>query len=107
MNFSDQDLWHFQVVSGRPLEEQRPGHVFIDPTQASGSRALTLRALRHSGEVQFARAGCTVPEIAATMGHSISSVEQIQSVYLPRDNIVASNAQAKRGLIQNIASTKV
>lgn len=55
--------------------------------------------LRHSCVVQLARAGCTVPEIAAITGHTLSSVEKILSHYLPRDSQVARNAQIKRGLI--------
>ena len=47
----------------------------------------------------MARAECTVPEIASITGHTIGSVEQILSSYLPQDNRVAWNAQAKRGLI--------
>ena len=60
---------------------------------------LVLRQLRHSCVVQLARAGCTVPEIAAITGHSISSVGRILSVYLPRDSTVARNAQVKRGIV--------
>lgn len=91
------------AATGKPWDEQRLGHVFADirvkPT-------LQLRALRHSCVVQLARAGCTVPEIAAITGHSPFSVEQILSKYLPRDNEVAWNAQRKRGLIgTNAAQT--
>lgn len=63
------------------------------------ARHLQLKWLRHSCVVQLARAGCTVPEIAAITGHSIASVEQILQRYLPRDSQVARNAQEKRGLI--------
>jgi integrase len=62
-------------------------------------RRLVLAKLRHSCVVQLARAGCTVPEIAAITGHSLLSVERILSIYLPRDNEVAWNAQRKRGLV--------
>jgi integrase len=62
-------------------------------------RSLTLRALHHGCVVQLARAGCTIPEIAAITGHSPASVAQILAVYLPRDNQVAWNAQVNRGLI--------
>lgn len=86
------------TATGRPFEEQRLGHEFI-AIKADGGRALTLRALRHSCVVQLARAGCTVPEIASITGHSILSVERILSLYLPRDNEVAWNAQKKRGLV--------
>lgn len=62
-------------------------------------RPLKLRWLRHSCVVQLARHGCEVPEIAAITGHAPSSVMKILSTYLPRDNTVAWNAQAKRGLV--------
>jgi integrase len=60
---------------------------------------LTLRTLRHSCVVQLCRAGCTVPEIAAITGHRLGTVHEILKRYLPRDNVVAWNAQVKRGLI--------
>lgn len=63
-----------------------------------------LRVLRHSCVVQLARAGCTVAEIAAITGHSLSSVTTILSHYLPRDSQVARNAQTKRGLIKKADS---
>lgn len=62
-------------------------------------RYLVLRQLRHSCIVQLARAGCTVPEIASVTGHTLSSVHSILSTYLPRDSVVARNAQVKRGLV--------
>jgi integrase len=99
-------------ANGRPYAEQRLGHLFADIRQrAQVGRKLQLRALRHSCVVQLARAGCTVPEIAAITGHSPYSVEQILQRYLPRDNQVAWNAQQKRGLIlssaMNVAGTGV
>lgn len=87
--------------TGRPFRDvDRLSHVFEEIRErVQGRRHLVFRALRHSCVVQLARAGCTVPEIASITGHSISSVEKILSVYLPRDNKVAWNAQQKRGLI--------
>lgn len=64
-----------------------------------GARPLLLKWLRHSCVVQLARAGCTVPEIAAITGHTLTSVESILQKYLPRDSTVARNAQEKRGLV--------
>lgn len=69
----------------------------------AGGRALLLRQLRHSCIVQLARVGCTVPEIASITGHSLSSVHSILSTYLPRDSIVARNAQVKRGIVVEAA----
>lgn len=87
-----------------PFDEQRLGHLFIAlkaKVKAAGGpgRRLTLRALRHACVVQMARAECTPPEIAAITGHTLTSVNAILSAYLPRDNQVAWNAQAKRGLV--------
>lgn len=83
--------------------ENRLSHVFADVRDRfvipAGGRRLVLRALRHSCVVQLARAGCTVPEIAAITGHSPASVQEILKVYLPRDSRVAMNAQRKRGLV--------
>jgi hypothetical protein len=86
--------------TGQPFKGNRLSCAFRDIRKASKTkRKLTLRALRHSCVVQLARAECTVPEIASITGHSPFSVQQILSRYLPRDNEVAWNAQAKRGLI--------
>jgi integrase len=105
---STESLYLFRdTATGRPFGEQRLGHVFIALRKATGGRDLTLRALRHSCVVQLARAGCTAPEIASITGHSINSVERILSVYLPRDNQVAWNAQAKRGLVKKVSGTEV
>lgn len=66
---------------------------------AEGGRALKLRWLRHSCVVQLARHGCTALEVAAITGHAPNSVGRILSIYLPRDNQVAWNAQEKRGFV--------
>lgn len=66
----------------------------------AGGRSLKLRQLRHSCIVQLARAGCTVPEIAAITGHALGSVHSILTTYLPRDATVARNAQVKRGIVK-------
>lgn len=87
----------------RPFADvDRLSHVFEDVrarVPAHTGRHLVLRALRHSCVVQIARASGTVPEIAGVTGHSISSVEKMLAIYLPRDSVVALNAQRKRGLI--------
>lgn len=71
--------------------------------EAWGARRLLLKWLRHSCVVELARAGCTVPEIAAITGHTPASVYAIIKKYLPRDSTVARNAQAKRGLVERMA----
>jgi hypothetical protein len=96
-------LYH-DASTGLPFPDVgRLGHLFGDIRDAlilpAGGRHLRLRHLRHSCVVQLARAGCTVPEIASITGHSLATVESILSRYLPRDNVVAWNAQKKRGLI--------
>ncbi|MDP3099556.1 MAG: hypothetical protein Q8N10_03540 [Phenylobacterium sp.] len=96
-------------ATGRPFADvDRLSHVFEEVRAlvlASGNwRHLVLRALRHSCVVQLARAGCTVPEIASITGHSIQTVAKMLTVYLPRDSVVALNAQRKRGLVAGEAS---
>lgn len=88
--------------SGKAYTSERLSKAFAWIRTAAvknGARPLLLRWLRHSCVVQLARAGCTIPEIAAITGHSHASVTKILDVYLPRDNQVAWNAQAKRGII--------
>lgn len=92
--------------SGKAYTHERLSKTFAWVRKAAvknGARPLLLRWLRHSCVVQLARAGCTVPEIAAITGHSHASVTKILDVYLPRDNQVAWNAQEKRGLIGRAA----
>jgi hypothetical protein len=87
-------------VTKRAYDEGRLSKVFRQVADAVGGRHLLLKWLRHSCVVQLARNGCTPLEIAAITGHAIASVVQILSVYLPRDNEVAWNAQVKRGLVE-------
>lgn len=107
---ADGNLFLFRDEStGKPYTAERLVRVFDLVRQqavAKGGRALKLRWLRHSCVVQLARVGCTPLEIAAVTGHAASSVSQILSVYLPRDNEVAWNAQEKRGLV-NQRGTRV
>jgi hypothetical protein len=84
----------------RAYDEGRLSKVFRQVAVAVGGRHLLLKWLRHSCVVQLARNGCTPLEIAAITGHAIASVVTILSVYLPRDNEVAWNAQVKRGLVE-------
>lgn len=88
--------------TGKAYTENRLSQTFRWVRTAAikaGARPLVLRQLRHSCVVQLARAGCTVPEIAAITGHSLGSVNSILSTYLPRDSTVARNAQRKRGIV--------
>ena len=57
--------------------------------------AYWLMDLRRTAVVHPARAGCSVPEIAAITGHSVSLTVSILEVYLPRDNEMAAAAIAK------------
>lgn len=83
--FKGRDEW------GRSFDKVRD-HV----TGELEGRHLQLRQLRHSVVVDMARNGCTIAEIAAVTGHSISRATGILDVYLPRDSVVARNALAKR-----------
>jgi site-specific recombinase XerD len=98
------ELFLFRDEStNKPYTAERLVVVFDKVRQAVtavGGRALKLRWLRHSCVVQLARSGCTHLEIAAITGHAPNSVGRILSVYLPRDNAVAWNAQEKRGLVE-------
>lgn len=93
--------------TGKAYYEVRLTRVFSEVREvavAKGARPLKLRWLRHSCVVQLARAGCTHVEISAVTGHAVSSIGRILSVYLPRDNVVARNAQEKRGLVNRSGS---
>lgn len=63
---------------------------------------LKLRTLRHSAILNFARAGCTIPMIASVTGHSLLTVHQVLQHYLPRDPLLAAQAQAMRAEADNV-----
>jgi len=101
---TDDSFYLFRdAATGKPFAEQRLAHVFDAIRDLAISldvgRHLVIRALRHSCVVQLARAECTIPQIASITGHAAGSVQQILSTYLPRDNQIAWDAQAKRKLI--------
>lgn len=80
----------------------------VDTLPDYKDRGLTLCHLRHSCILEFARAGCTVPEIASITGHTLPSVHKTLMHYLGRDSILAWNAVEKRermraGVIQGHA----
>ncbi|MDO9471939.1 MAG: tyrosine-type recombinase/integrase [Caulobacter sp.] len=93
------------AATGKPWDEQRLGHVFQD-IRGEGC-ALQLRALRHSCVVQLARSGVDIPGICSITGHSPTAATNILKLYLPRDNVLAWQAQTKRGLIKKVRRTKV
>lgn len=95
------------AATGKPWDEQRLGHVFADLRAAGTGRPLVLRALRHSCVVQLARGGVDIPGICSITGHSPSAATQILATYLPRDNLLAWQAQRKRGLIGKKKRTNV
>jgi integrase len=56
---------------------------------------LQFRDLRRTAVVRLAEAGCSVPEIAAISGHSITRTATILEVYCPRNSTMAGNAITK------------
>ncbi len=63
---------------------------------------MQARDLRRAAVVNLARAGATVPEIAAVTGHSIDRTQAILEVYLPRD---AHMARAAILRVENVSRT--
>jgi integrase len=61
----------------------------------AGLDHLQARDLRRTAVVNLARAGATVPEIAANTGHSIHRTQWILETYLPRDVHMARAGIAK------------
>ena len=61
----------------------------------AGLDHLQARDLRRTAAVNLARAGATVPEIAAITGHSIHRTHWILETYLPRDTHMARAAIVK------------
>lgn len=70
---------------------------FGNATRSAGIVDRTFHDLRGTAVTRFARAGCTVPEIATITQHSLKTVEQIlDHYYLHRDTVMADNALRKR-----------
>lgn len=53
---------------------------------------VQFRDLRRTAVVRLAEAGCTIPEICAITGHSLSDGAKILKVYLPLSRQMAENA---------------
>jgi integrase len=66
----------------RPVAWQR---AFATIRGKAGRDHLQARDLRRTFVVNAARAGATVPQIAASTGHSIDHTQAIFENYLPRD----------------------
>lgn len=71
-------------------------HLIAEIRSAAGlPPEIKFMDLRRTAVVRLARAGCTIPEIAAITGHSLKAVHSIMEVYLPRDAEMASAAILK------------
>ncbi len=77
------------VIVAGPNGQRLTGRVWSVAFNAIRSKAdldhLQARDLRRTFVVNAARAGATVPEIAASTGHSIDHTQAIFEHYLPRD----------------------
>lgn len=67
----------------------------VVPALVCGNDKLLFMDLRRTAVVNLARAGCTVPEIAAITGHSKKTIYTLLETYLPTDAVVAENAITK------------
>jgi hypothetical protein len=91
--------------TGQPYKPDNFRHVFAEIRAAAGideiarehgiEGGLLFMDLRRTAVVHLARAGCSVPEIAAITGHSVSRTVSILEVYMPRDSEMAAAAIAK------------
>lgn len=91
--------------TGQPYKPDTFRHIFAEIRAAAGIDEIAQRHgiegnllfmdLRRTAVVHLARAGCSVPEIAAITGHSVSHTVSILEVYLPRDSEMAAAAIAK------------
>jgi integrase len=77
---------------GRPFTEAVWRCAFNEIRDKVGFDHLQARDLRRTAVVNLARAGATVPQIAAVTGHSIDRTASILEVYLPRDTHMARAA---------------
>lgn len=93
--------------TGQPydMDPARPNDQFTGAFErvrkAAGLPHLKAMHLRHTGVVEMARAGCTVPEIASRTGHATGTVDEMLKRYMPPDETVARNAGAKLSAWRN------
>lgn len=73
-----------------------PNHGELVDQEPAAMLELQFMHLRHTAVTELAIAGCTVPEIAAITGHTITSVEAILERYLVRTSELAQAATTKR-----------
>lgn len=79
------------------IRNKRPGWEDRDAAWVDRHLAqLTYMRLRHTVVTMLNRAGCSLPEIVAITGHTLSSAKTILERYGKRDDITAGNAMTKR-----------
>ncbi len=81
--------------SGQHFAQQTWREAFSIIRRKAGLDQLQARDLRRTAVVRLARAGATVPEIAAITGHTIHRTQYILERYLPRDVHMARAAIVK------------
>jgi hypothetical protein len=91
--------------TGAPYKPDNFRHLFAEIRAEAGIDQIALEHgieggllfmdLRRTAIVHLARAGSSVPEIAAVTGHSIARTAAILEIYLPRDSVMAASAIAK------------
>ena len=82
---------------GHPSKETTFTQKFHDAAVAAGISGLTFHDTRGTCVTRMAEAGCTVPEIVAITGHSLSDAGRIVDKYLKRSIALAKSAIAKLG----------
>lgn len=99
----------YAVVSPNVVINERTGQPYLYPTFADHYQQVRAEAakecksvadfnfadLRDTAVTWYARAGCTVPEIASITGHSLASIYSILKHYLALDAHLADNAVQK------------
>lgn len=98
-------------ATGRPYSIDAFGHVFREVREAvSKDRPemadLWYMRLRHTAVVRLGEAGCTVPQIAAVTGHTLSSCEAILERYNVRTRKAAASAFRQRLKAEALEATR-
>src|SRR5260370_31332190 len=88
-------VYVISAETGQPYRPDNFRHIFAEIRAEAGIEeiarehgiegGLLFMDLRRTAVVHLARAGCSVPEIAAITGHSVSRTVAILEVYQPRD----------------------
>lgn len=83
------------AVRGKRLSYRRMSHIMLDERRRLGTEAHDLHALRYTGVMELARAGCDDAEIKSYSGHDTQKMVELYAG-MARQEMRAKSAKKKR-----------